>query len=447
MENHDLFRLLFGAGHDNRIELSERGEVGFVEWLLEHPSTLDAAIARHRLDYALTSEDTDALGFVTGSQVFREFAGRSLHSALAALAESREHCPVSQKFLSEFETPLPIDGPDGLWQRMSAEGGSIRKAASFVHGTTGLTLPVRLDFHRAPTADHLHNELAQFTMHADGVRCCLQVGMILNYVPRLFAAFSYLLPYFSTSNLSGQFNLCLGDEGIREYALSFCSVIPDFLVPDPIFISTRGYLGERSAFGDARPWHERNNMAYWRGTDTGAFRYNDLADAPRVIVAKLSLMYPDLIDAKITQVEMRPDWEEKKKYYEANDLMGDAHPQSQIIEYQYQIDIDGNTNSWSGLFLKFLTGAPVLKLESEMGFKQWFYHRLIPWVNFVPVKPNGEDLLEKIRWLRSHPDEAAKIGSAGRSTALSISFESSIDQAQQTVRKLASLNQRMKNLS
>src|SRR3546814_15147305 len=76
--------------------------------------------------------------------------------------------------------------------------------------------------------------------------------------------------------------------------------------------------------------------------------------------------------------------------------MGSPEPQDRILDFKYQIDVDGNTNSWPGLFLKLLTGAPVLKVESEVGFQQWYYGALEPWQNFVPIKSDASDLLEKL---------------------------------------------------
>ena len=36
-----------------------------------------------------------------------------------------------------------------------------------------------------------------------------------------------------------------------------------------------------------------------------------------------------------------------------------------------------NSNSWAGLFTSLLTAACVLKIESEHGFRQWYYDRLV----------------------------------------------------------------------
>ena len=95
-------------------------------------------------------------------------------------------------------------------------------------------------------------------------------------------------------------------------------------------------------------------------------------------------------------------------------------------KYKYQIDIDGNTNSWPGLFQKLLTRSPVLKVASPRGYRQWYYDRLRPWVNFVPVAQDMSDLIEKILWLRSHDDAGRRIGEAGKALADSLDYEGEI---------------------
>lgn len=103
-------------------------------------------------------------------------------------------------------------------------------------------------------------------------------------------------------------------------------------------------------------------------------------------------------------------------------IMKKRVPVNTFLNYKYQIDIDGNTNSWPGLFQKLLTGAPVLKVASEHGFRQWYYDRLVPWKNFVPVESDMSDLVEKAEWLLSHDDEARSIGRAGLELAESMDW-------------------------
>ena len=94
---------------------------------------------------------------------------------------------------------------------------------------------------------------------------------------------------------------------------------------------------------------------------------------------------------------------------------------------------EGNTNSWPGLFQKLLTGSPVLKVTSASGHRQWYYDRLKPWVNFVPVASDMSDLIEKVRWLQAHDDAARAIGDHGRTLARSLDYEGELKSASRTI--------------
>jgi hypothetical protein len=107
---------------------------------------------------------------------------------------------------------------------------------------------------------------------------------------------------------------------------------------------------------------------------------------------------------------------------------------AQFAEWRYQIDIDGYSNSWSGLFRKLCTGSPVLKVASERHFKQWYYDRLIPWSNFVPVASDLSDLVENVRWLQRHDDRAENIGKAGQALAFDMTYEAELVRIEPVIR-------------
>jgi hypothetical protein len=111
-----------------------------------------------------------------------------------------------------------------------------------------------------------------------------------------------------------------------------------------------------------------------------------------------------------------------------------------FAKYRYTIDIDGNSNAWSSLFRKLLTGSPVLKVASPHGFRQWYYDALEPMKNFVPVAADLSDLVEKAEWLQKNPESSEKIGQAGRALALSLTFEKEFAQATRRVVEACSSN-------
>src|SRR5690606_37830869 len=86
-------------------------------------------------------------------------------------------------------------------------------------------------------------------------------------------------------------------------------------------------------------------------------------------------------------------------------------------------DVDGQTNTWSSLFIRMLLGCCVLKLDSKFGFRQWYYDRLKPWEHYVPVKADASDLGEQIEWVRANDGRAAEIAANGQRLARTITFE------------------------
>jgi hypothetical protein len=121
-----------------------------------------------------------------------------------------------------------------------------------------------------------------------------------------------------------------------------------------------------------------------------------------------------------------PIW---KYYFQKSGLNANFVPKEKFSQYKYVLDIDGNSNSWYGLFTSLLTAACIIKIESEHGFRQWYYDRLIPWTHYVPVRPDLSDLESKVRWVLDNDDRAREIGEAGFALAQSIDYNAESDAA------------------
>ena len=53
-------------------------------------------------------------------------------------------------------------------------------------------------------------------------------------------------------------------------------------------------------------------------------------------------------------------------------------------------------------------------LLQETDFLYHFSARLKPWVHYVPLAYNAADLLEKVLWLKSHPQFARRLATNGK---------------------------------
>jgi hypothetical protein len=210
--------------------------------------------------------------------------------------------------------------------------------------------------------------------------------------------------------------------------ITFCDFREEYsLIPDPIFMQTRGYANAKIGFDNSGiSWSQRRDQAIWRGTTTGWFdcegkRIGSWRDLPRV---KLCMLANDhnrasMIDAGLTGLaQINPDGAAQELH--ALGLHKPYMNSSEFQQYKYQIDIDGNSNAWPGLFIKLCTASVVFKVASSIGFRQWYYDRLVPWYNFVPVESDMSDLFDKISWIRKRDDLAETIGRNGRSLAASM---------------------------
>lgn len=51
-------------------------------------------------------------------------------------------------------------------------------------------------------------------------------------------------------------------------------------------------------------------------------------------------------------------------------------------------------------------------------YYEHFYSDLKPYVHYIPIKADLSDLVEKVRWAKSHDEEARKIGAQARKYAV-----------------------------
>ncbi len=238
----------------------------------------------------------------------------------------------------------------------------------------------------------------------------------------------------------GTTSLALGDCGFGR-GLAFCDHRPDaLLIPDPVFVREDGYLARKAAFAASNvSWNDRRRCALWRGQTSG---WHDAqgrpvrtwADLPRVRLCRLARdpASDAMVDAGITGIVQIDDTVARDDLAAAG-LAAPRVDWRSFPEWRYQIDVDGNASSWEGLFTKLCTGSPVLKAASGFGFRQWYYDRLVPWSNFVPVEADLSDLLDKVRWLRRHDHRAELIGRAAQALANDASLGRETDRARATI--------------
>jgi hypothetical protein len=270
-----------------------------------------------------------------------------------------------------------------------------------------------------------------------GVGLDLEAAMDRPFVYRmLYARLPAVLRIFSLSGANVRMVAADLSDGNDSPAggLAFCSCRHDvILVPDPVFVNSDGYAELRDS-RSVRPWSQRRDTVLWRGTSTGIGEVTTetmAADDPRLrqrVRMCLILRSTPGTDVRIRKAEGGTSPIDRDRLAR-HGLIGGKIRQTDWGGYKFALDVDGHTNAWSNLFARLLLGCCVLKIQSEHGFRQWYYDRLKPLRHYVPVRADMSDLIEKIDWCRSHDAECAEIARAGWAFARAMTVESEIDAA------------------
>lgn len=166
-------------------------------------------------------------------------------------------------------------------------------------------------------------------------------------------------------------------------------------------------------------WNDKQEKLFWRGTPWdgnhfGMYNFANWTTIPRGRLVHESHQHPDLIDAAFSQY---PD-QCAPFPTQCKQILGDIRFVSwdETLQYKYHMAIDGVTCSFPATQWKLLSGSLTFKQDSPD--IMYFYHELVPWKHYIPVKNDLSDLLEKIQWAKTHDAEAKMIAQNGRTFAL-----------------------------
>lgn len=141
------------------------------------------------------------------------------------------------------------------------------------------------------------------------------------------------------------------------------------------------------------PWERKKNLALWRG---------GLTRTSRLKLCQLASRYPEYLDAKLNS---RAEDPLLQKQIEEEGLFGSRVSWNQLLSCKYLPVLDNVCGTAPALQWRLLSNSVVFKQDSEE--IQWFYRALSPYVHYIPVRHDLEDLIEKIHWARRH-DRACK---------------------------------------
>jgi hypothetical protein len=153
------------------------------------------------------------------------------------------------------------------------------------------------------------------------------------------------------------------------------------------------------------PWEDKIEVAFWRGSTTGAFyTLENWMHSLRTRLVLYAERLPETLDCAFAGVvqssyEVGIAMKSRGLFKEA------SSPKSQV-QYKYLIAIDGNTCA-SSLKWQLFSNSVVLKNESD--WIEWYDTALIPYQHYIPFQADLSDLLEKIEWLKQNDNAARKI--------------------------------------
>lgn len=242
---------------------------------------------------------------------------------------------------------------------------------------------------------------------------------------------------------SGTFQCVLdtgdGTDSGSYVRVAYSSTRPEtVLILDPYFYIYENYDALRTHVANqARPWRDRQDILFWRGTTTGLRRRTPEPDAPlnwdwlprlQLCANSRASHYAAKMDIAVTEMAQIGEPYLQDAIVAAG-LLRPQVPKMEFLNYKYLIDIDGYSNSWS-LIEKFIMGATVFKVKSADGFRQWYYHRLKDWETHIPIAADLSDLDERIGWALDHPQECERIATNGAALAADVQLSAAMTEAE-----------------
>ena len=190
---------------------------------------------------------------------------------------------------------------------------------------------------------------------------------------------------------------------------------------------------------------KKKPTAVFRGGSTGCGWTADTN--PRLKAVQLSKAHPDLLDAQLTKITNTMKIHKTRRAGRVNAKEfkeGTFIPFEKQSEYKYILQLDGNVAAYR-LAKSMLLGSVILLQES--GSTLWFQYLLKPYVHYVPVKDDLNDLITQIEWCNSHEKECETIANSARKLALNVLTKESmfheLERAIESARAIAKTNGKM----
>ena len=164
-------------------------------------------------------------------------------------------------------------------------------------------------------------------------------------------------------------------------------------------------------------WDQRKSLLFWRGSPTDytwpiiwPYTTDNWFLHTRGRACCLSLQFPELIDAKFTNIHNFQGLDEFLTFVEPVSIA--LH-----LNYKYQLQVTGGMANFPRDRWQFYSESTIFRHPHP--HEMFWYDLLQPWIHYIPVESDLSDLVDKIIWAKQNDLECQKIAKNGREFALS----------------------------
>lgn len=199
-------------------------------------------------------------------------------------------------------------------------------------------------------------------------------------------------------------------------------------LPDPHYFQNHGFASEMVAGKSAPEWEARSDDIVWRGGMNGvgwlSWSEEDATNPAALQRMRMVMLLKNVPGTDVRFSELLSQANMFGPIAVSRGYLDSPIAAKTWLSRKFAIDIDGFSNTWSNFLVRMLYGCCVLKVQSQFGFRQWYYDKLVPYEHYVPVAADMSDFAEKIEWVRSNDAEASAIARRGQAFAQTLTFES-----------------------
>ena len=176
----------------------------------------------------------------------------------------------------------------------------------------------------------------------------------------------------------------------------------------------------RWAFPVDIPWEKRHRIPIFRGSAWASPNHDDLSfctsqlRSSRFQAVAFSKDYPNLLDARFSRIDKLT-----KECFDRNDthLFTRLLPVERIrhpdyfSKYQVALVLAGIGAAFR-TSVHFMTTTTVIL--QDFYYQEWFTKYLKPFVHYIPLAEDLNNLNETLHWVQQHPAQVMEIGRNGR---------------------------------